>query len=143
MPLPGHIIGVADQYLSGRVMGGRISQVNGRALTLDRTPDAKAGDRLIVNLPSGKSQARTLQAVSGPNVTVSAVFSETPEREAVWSVDAQDVAIQQYRVTSVEDNNDGTWTISAVQHNPDKYAAIDSGARLDERPVAGCNACCV
>ncbi|PUX50445.1 host specificity protein, partial [Cronobacter sakazakii] len=85
---------------------------------------------------SGKSQARTLQAVSGPNVTVSAVFSETPEREAVWSVDAQDVAIQQYRVTSVEDNNDGTWTISAVQHNPDKYAAIDSGARLDERPVS-------
>ncbi|EOC5803962.1 host specificity protein J, partial [Cronobacter dublinensis] len=99
-------------------------------------PDAKAGDRLIVNLPSGKSQARTLQAVSGRNVTVSAVFSETPEREAVWSVDAQDVAIQQYRVTSVEDNNDGTWTISAVQHNPDKYAAIDSGARLDERPVS-------
>ncbi|HDU8041563.1 TPA: host specificity protein J [Cronobacter sakazakii] len=136
IPLPGHIIGVADQYLSGRVMGGRISQVNGRALTLDRMPDAKAGDRLIVNLPSGKSQARTLQAVSGPNVTVSAVFSETPEREAVWSVDAQDVAIQQYRVTSVEDNNDGTWTISAVQHNPDKYAAIDSGARLDERPVS-------
>ncbi|MDK1199743.1 DUF1983 domain-containing protein, partial [Cronobacter dublinensis] len=118
------------------VMGGRISQVNGRALTLDRAPDAKAGDRLIVNLPSGKSQARTLQAVSGRNVTVSAVFSETPEREAVWSVDAQDVAIQQYRVTSVEDNNDGTWTISAVQHNPDKYAAIDSGARLDERPVS-------
>ncbi|HGC6389877.1 TPA: host specificity protein J, partial [Cronobacter dublinensis] len=108
----------------------------GRALTLDRVPDAKAGDRLIVNLPSGKSQARTLQAVSGRNVTVSAVFSETPEREAVWSVDAQDVAIQQYRVTSVEDNNDGTWTISAVQHNPDKYAAIDSGARLDERPVS-------
>ncbi|ELY4385906.1 host specificity protein J, partial [Cronobacter turicensis] len=106
------------------------------ALTLDRVPDAKAGDRLIVNLPSGKSQARTLQAVSGRNVTVSAVFSETPEREAVWSVDAQDVAIQQYRVTSVEDNNDGTWTISAVQHNPDKYAAIDSGARLDERPVS-------
>ncbi len=136
IPLPGHIIGVADQYLSGRVMGGRISQVNGRALTLDRAPDAKAGDRLIVNLPSGKSQGRTLQAVSGRNVTVSAVFSETPEREAVWSVDAQDVAIQQYRVTSVEDNNDGTWTISAVQHNPDKYAAIDSGARLDERPVS-------
>ncbi|EOC3062883.1 DUF1983 domain-containing protein, partial [Cronobacter dublinensis] len=51
-------------------------------------------------------------------------------------IDAQDVAIQQYRVTSVEDNNDGTWTISAVQHNPDKYAAIDSGARLDERPVS-------
>ncbi|MDK1233709.1 host specificity protein J [Cronobacter turicensis] len=136
IPLPGYIIGVADHDLSGRIMGGRISQVNGRVLTLDRAPDAKAGDRLIVNLPSGKSQSRTIQAVSGRNVTVSAAFSETPEREAVWSVDAQDVAIQQYRVTSVEDNNDGTWTISAVQHNPDKYAAIDSGARLDERPIS-------
>ncbi|WP_367672849.1 hypothetical protein, partial [Serratia symbiotica] len=64
IPQPGHIVGVADQRVSGRAMGGRISEVDGRKLTLDRVPGAKAGDRLLVNLPSGKAQARTVQAVN-------------------------------------------------------------------------------
>lgn len=136
IPQPGRIIYVADQYLSGRIMGGRISSVSGRVVTLDRIPDAVAGDRLLVNLPSGKSEARTIQAVTGKKVTVSAPWSVSPEPEAVWSIDAQDVAVQQYRVTSVKDNDDNTFTISGVFHNPDKFAAIDSGARLDERPIS-------
>lgn len=136
IPLPGHIIGVADQNLSGKVMGGRISAVNGRVITLDRIADVKAGNRLILNLPSGISQARTVQAVNDRQVTVTTAYSETPEVQAVWSVDADDLFIQQYRVTSVTDNDDATFTIAAINHNPDKYAAIDSGARLDERPIS-------
>ena len=54
IPMPGHIVGVADQMLAGRVIGGRLSGVDGRKLTLDRKPGAKVGDRLIVNLPSGR-----------------------------------------------------------------------------------------
>lgn len=136
IPLPGHIIGVADQSLSGKVMGGRISGVNGRVITLDRVADVKAGSRLILNLPSGISQARTVQAVNERQVTVTTTYSETPEVQAVWSVDADDLFIQQYRVTGVTDNDDATFTIAAINHNPDKYAAIDSGARLDERPIS-------
>jgi predicted phage tail protein len=136
LPLPGHIIGVADQNLSGKVMGGRISAVSGRMITLDRVAEAKPGDRLMVNLPSGISQARTIQAVTDKVITVTTAYSETPESEAVWSVDADDLFVQQYRVTSVTDNDDGTFTITAINHNPDKYAAIDSGARLDERPIS-------
>ncbi|WPU24521.1 host specificity protein J [Cedecea neteri] len=136
IPQPGRIIYVADQYLSGRIMGGRVSAVNGRIITLDRIPDAVAGDRLLVNLPSGKSEARTIQAVNARSVTVSAAWSMPPEPEAVWSIDAQDIAIQQYRVTSVKDNGDNTFIVTGVFHNPDKYAAIDSGARLDERPIS-------
>ncbi len=136
IPLPGYIIGVADQNLSGKVMGGRISAVNGRVITLDRVADAKAGSRLIINLPSGTSQARTIQSVTDKQVTVTTAYSETPEVQSVWVVDADDLFIQQYRVTGVTDNDDGTFTIAAINHNPDKYAAIDTGARLDERPIS-------
>ncbi|WP_151994637.1 phage tail protein [Buttiauxella massiliensis] len=136
IPLPGYIIGVADQNLSGKVMGGRISAVNGRVITLDRVGDAKAGNRLIINLPSGVSQARTIQSVTDKQVTVTTAYSETPEVQSVWVVDADDLFIQQYRVTGVTDNDDGTFTIAAINHNPDKYAAIDTGARLDDRPIS-------
>ncbi len=136
IPLPGHIIGVADEMLSGRKMGGRISSASGRNITLDRVADVKAGDRLLVNLPSGVAQGRTVQAVSGKIVTVTTAYSETPEAEGGWSIDADDLAIQQYRVTGISDNDDNTYSISAVQHDPDKYERIDTGARIDERPIS-------
>ncbi|HAU5646967.1 MULTISPECIES: host specificity protein J [Serratia] len=136
IPMPGHIVGVADQMVAGRVIGGRISAVDGRKLTLDRKPGAKAGDRLIVNLPSGKAQARTVQAVNERVVTVTTAYSEIPVSESAWSIDADDLAVQLYRVVGIADNGDNTYTVNAAEHDPNKYARIDTGARIDDRPIS-------
>ncbi|MDL0064800.1 host specificity protein J [Enterobacter chengduensis] len=136
IPQPGYIIAVADELLSGKVMGGRISAVNGRVIKLDRVADAAAGDRLIINLPSGASQSRTIQAVNGESVTVTTAYSETPQAEAVWVVESDELYAQQYRVVSVSDNDDGTFSITGAWHDPDKYARIDTGAIIDQRPVS-------
>lgn len=136
IPQPGYIIAVSDELLSGKVMGGRISAVNGRVIKLDRVADAAAGDRLILNLPSGASQSRTIQAVNGESVTVTTAYSETPQAEAVWVVESDELYAQQYRVVSVSDNNDGTFSIAGAWHDPDKYARIDTGAIIDQRPVS-------
>ncbi|EBI2680210.1 host specificity protein J [Salmonella enterica] len=136
IPQPGYIIAVADELLSGKVMGGRISAVNGRVIKLDRVADAVAGDRLILNLPSGASQSRTIQAVNGESVTVTTAYSETPQAEAVWVVESDELYAQQYRVVSVSDNSDGTFSITGAWHDPDKYARIDTGAIIDQRPVS-------
>lgn len=136
IPQPGYIIAVADEMLSGKVTGGRISSVNGRVITLDRAPDAKAGHRLILNLPSGASQARTIQSVNGKTVTVSTAYSETPQAESVWVAESDELYAQQYRVISISDNNDGTFTVTGAAHDPDKYARIDTGAIIDQRPVS-------
>lgn len=136
IPQPGYIIAVADELLSGKVMGGRISAVNGRVIKLDRVADAAAGDRLILNLPSGASQSRTIQAVNGESVTVTTAYSETPQAEAVWVVESNELYAQQFRVVSVADNDDGTFTITGAWHDPDKYARIDTGAIIDQRPVS-------
>ncbi|HFK5629949.1 TPA: host specificity protein J [Enterobacter roggenkampii] len=136
IPQPGYIIAVADELLSGKVMGGRISAVNGRVIKLDRVADAAAGDRLILNLPSGASQSRTIQAVNGESVTVTTAYSETPQAEAVWVVESDELYAQQYRVVSVSDNDNGTFSITAAWHDPDKYARIDTGAIIDQRPIS-------
>ncbi|EPR9730585.1 host specificity protein J [Enterobacter bugandensis] len=136
IPQPGYIIAVADRNLSGRDLGGRLSAVNGRVLKLDRVPSAKAGDRIMVNLPSGITQSRTIQSLSGEMVTVTTAFSELPQAEAVWVIESDELYAQQYRVVSVTDNNDGTYTITGANHDPDKYARIDTGAVIDQRPVS-------
>ena len=137
IPQPGYIIGLADELLAGRVNGGRISAVNGRVITLDRDTDAKAGDRLQLNLPSGISQARTIQSVNGRRqITVTTAYSETPETECVWVIESDDLYIQQYRVIGVKDNNNATYTITGVAHDPDKFPRIDTGAIIDQRPIS-------
>ncbi|CAM7135790.1 TPA: phage tail protein [Enterobacter hormaechei subsp. xiangfangensis] len=136
IPQPGYVIAVADRNLSGRDLGGRVSAVNGRILTLDRAPDASSGDRMIVNLPSGVAQSRTIQTITGNKVTVTTAYSETPVAQAVWVIESDELYAQQYRVITVTDNNDGTFTIVGANHDPDKYARIDTGAIIDQRPVS-------
>lgn len=136
IPQPGYVIAVADRNLSGRDLGGRVSAVNGRVLTLDRAPDASSGDRMIVNLPSGVAQSRTIQSIRGNKVTVTTAYSETPVAEAVWVIESDELYAQQYRVITVTDNNDGTFTIVGANHDPDKFDRIDTGAIIDQRPVS-------
>ncbi|BCT13712.1 host specificity protein [Enterobacter cloacae] len=139
IPLPAEIIGVADPFRSGKENGGRIRAVNGREITLDREIDYSAKDRLVVNLPDGKAQTRTISAVSADRitVTVATAFSQAPAAGAVWAIDSDNLAIQYFRVTSIAANDDSTggFTITAVQHDPNKYRYIDDGVRIESPPI--------
>ncbi|MEB7527904.1 TipJ family phage tail tip protein [Enterobacter kobei] len=139
IPLPAEIIGVADPFRSGKENGGRIRAVNGRQITLDREIDYAAKDRLVVNLPDGKAQTRTISAVSAnkKTVTVATAFSQVPVAGAVWAIDSDNLAIQYFRVTSIAANDDSTggFTITAVQHDPNKYRYIDDGVRVESPPI--------
>lgn len=136
IPLPGHIIPVADSLLAGREVGGRISVVAGRVVTLDRDTQAKAGDRLIINLPGGRAEGRTVQSVNGRAVTVTTNYSEQPLAQLQWALDADDLAIPLYRVLRTKRTAEGDFEISALQYDPSKFAYIDTGARLEERPIS-------
>ncbi|WP_236192782.1 phage tail protein [Pseudomonas glycinae] len=136
IPLPGHIIPVADSLLAGREVGGRISSAAGRVVTLDRDTQAKAGDRLIINLPGGRAEGRTVQSVNGRAVTVTVAYSEPPVAQLQWALDADDLAIPLYRVLRTKRTAEGDFEISALQFEPSKFAHIDNGARLEERPIS-------
>lgn len=136
IPLPGHIIPVADSLLAGREVGGRISAAVGRVVTLDRNTQAKVGDRLIINLPGGRAEGRTVQSVNGRAVTVTTSYSEPPLPQLQWALDADDLAIPLYRVLRTKRTTEGDYEISALQFEPGKFAFIDTGARLEERPIS-------
>ena len=136
IPLPGHIIPVADSLLAGREIGGRISSAAGRVVTLDRGTLAKAGDRLIINLPGGRAEGRTVQSVNGRAVTVTVAYSEPPAAQLQWALDADDLAIPLYRVLRTKRTTEGDFEISALQFEPSKFAHIDTGARLEDRPIS-------
>lgn len=137
IPLPGYIVGIADEMVAGRPLGGRISKVNGRNITLDRVSSAAVGERLIVNLPTGKSEGRTIQTVAGKVITVTTAFSVTPVPQSVWAIDASDLALQLFRVTGITEGSDGvSYDITAIEYDPNKFARIDTGARIEDRPIS-------
>lgn len=136
IPLPGYVIPVADELVAGRPNGGRIAAAAGRVVTLDRDTPIKAGDRLILNLPNGTAQARTVQSVAGRAVTVTTDYGVQPEPELQWAIDYDDLAVQLFRVLKTTRTQEGEYEITALEFNPSKFAAIDTGAKLDERPIS-------
>ncbi|WP_404487600.1 phage tail protein [Pseudomonas sp. HT11] len=136
IPLPGFIIPVADSLLAGREIGGRIAAAAGKVISLDRDTLVKAGDRLVINLPGGRAEGRTVESVSGRNVTVTVAYSEAPAAQLQWAIDADDLAIPLYRVMRTARTPEGDYDISALQYEPGKFASIDTGARLEERPIS-------
>ncbi|WP_252090582.1 DUF1983 domain-containing protein [Pseudomonas sp. MWU13-3659] len=136
IPLPGYVIPVADELLAGRPVGGRLVTGFARQVTLDRDTQAKPGDRLILNLPNGTCEGRTIESVVGRRITLTTAYSRKPRAELVWALDAPELAIPLYRVTSVSRPEPGIYEINAVQYDPSKFDHIDTGARLEERPIS-------
>lgn len=133
---PGQIICVADELFSGRANGGRISAATKRVITLDIDAEVHEEDRLILNLPSGKSEGRIVKSVSGRLVTVMADYSELPEADCSWSVESADLAVMRFRVQTIEPQGLHQFKIAATQHEPLKYQAIDTGTRIDPQPTS-------
>lgn len=140
--MPGDIIQVADQARAGRRNGGRVRSATTDTLVLDKLPEVIApGDTLRATLPTGKTQARTVQSITGNAVKVSAPWSSVPVAQSVWSLESAELALQQFRVLSVVENpitdEDGiTYRVTALKHVPGKYAAIDDGTRLELPPIS-------
>lgn len=137
---PGQVIRVADSMFAGRRISGRIHASTASQVTLDSVAEVAAGDTLVVNLPSGVSQARQVSAVhevSGKlRVDLVQPFDAAPLPESVWAVESQDLAPPLFTVVSVAEGEGLTFDITAVQHDPGKFAAIDHGTRLDDRPIS-------
>ncbi|CDL83154.1 host specificity protein J [Xenorhabdus szentirmaii] len=140
IPLPGYLIGVSDNLLSGSGRSGRIQAMPRRyIITLDRVPSAKVGDWLVINLPSGKAERDLISAINGQEVSVwdrGYAYSDEPEVGSVWAIESSYIAEKPFRVIGIKAGEDGvSFDITAVEHNPDKYALIDKDTRIDERSV--------
>ncbi|CAO3954603.1 host specificity protein J [Achromobacter mucicolens] len=160
---PGSVIRIADKNRTGRRIGGRIRSATATTVTVDLAIGVRAGDRLILNMPNGLTQTRIVQGAVGTmitadqtiwtadsteitadmigiqgatlEITVTQPFADIPEPEAVWTLESEELSTQLFRVISVVRDDVMTAIISAVQHVPGKYSAVDYGTRLENPPI--------
>lgn len=137
LPSVGSRVDIADMMFTGANNGGRISAVNANytVITVDRDDiPAKAGDRLSVNLESGRAQTREILSVSGRNITVKAAFDPVAA-ENVWAVDSDELPTMPFIVLAITENEDRTqYSYTALQYDAGLYAQIDNGTIIEPRP---------
>lgn len=135
---PGQVIAIADPKKAGARMGGRLRSAVGNVIVLDKAPAVAAGDRFTAILPSGLAQTRAVKSVDGDVLTLVDRFDADPIPGAVWMLESDKLAAQLYRVVSVQESDDEgqiAYTVTATKHEPGKYAAIDDGAQIQQRPI--------
>ena len=135
MHVPGDIIKVADTYYAGTNVGGRVLSVNGRKVTLDREISVNGNSYLSYINAQAKHQDIKIVSVNGAEVTL----EQEPvglEAYGVWSLSTQQVTSQLFKALSVKEESKGKYTITALQHEPQKEAIVDNGAKFEPKATS-------
>ena len=130
MHIPGDIIKVADTHYAGTNIGGRVLAVNGMTVTLDREITISGNSYLSYINANAKHQNIKIISVNGAEVTL----DQSPvglELYGVWSLTTQQVTSQLFKALSVKEESKGKYTIMALQHEPQKEAIVDNGAKFE------------
>ena len=130
MHIPGDIIKVADTHYAGTNIGGRVLAINGMTVTLDREITISGNSYLSYINANAKHQNIKIISVNGAEVTL----DQPPlglELYGVWSLTTQQVTSQLFKALSVKEEDKGKYTITALQHEPQKEAIVDSGAHFE------------
>lgn len=130
MHIPGDIIKVADTHYAGTNIGGRVLAINGKIVTLDREITLSGNSYLSYINANAKHQNIKIISVNGAEVTL----DQPPlglEIYGVWSLATQQVTSQLFKALSVKEEDKGKYTIMALQHEPQKEAIVDNGAKFE------------
>ena len=161
--MPGRVVKVADKNRAGREIGGRITEATRSQITMDRLTGVRPGDRISINLPSGIVETRVVASDIGTPLTadttvftadsteltadlvglpdetrivrVTVPFSETPQPEAQWALESEELSVQRFRVLGLTYLDGMKAEVTAIAHQEGKFAFIDYETRLDPKPI--------
>ena len=129
MHLPGDIIEVADNNYAGKVLGGRVVAISGKKVTLDQPVEIKGENYLNYITTDGLTKIK-IKSVDKANPAIVELDS-VPQGLSIfdnWVLKSGVVSTQLYRALGITENDDGSYTITALQHEAQKEAIVDGSA---------------
>ena len=132
--LPGDIIEVADNSWAKTNLGGRVVAINQSAVELDREIKIEGDSYLsyVVRDNNGQRTERVkIISIAGNIVNLErAPENLTPDDN--WALQTPLVRTELYRAIGISEN-DGNYTITALQHEPQKQVIVDNSANFEPR----------
>lgn len=135
---PGNVIKIFDDYKTGTRMGGRMlsyATTTTKDITLDSSVTYASGDTFMYFTEAGALQTYTLTSSGTSNVIPIATGQPNPLVGSTWALVKPSLDGQLFRVLVVEeDQDDGKYIVSALQHDATKFDFVDEDIVL-EAPV--------
>ena len=121
-------------------VGGAAVAISTEARAVDAL-DAATGNRLMLTFsPHGHMETRTITGTgTSASVNVTSNFNAVPASDHIWVLKSDEASTsesgltfkpEEYRVMSIEENDDGTHAIAAAKYYKDKYNLIDKGFQV-------------
>ena len=144
----GSIIGIADRVkgvsVTGNIVGKRrgglvksatVSQVIIDDVANTNQPDLSDSPTISCLLSTGKVETRTISSYTSDQtgVNVSPDFSSAPVSNSPYIFESGDFAVTTWRVSNIKETANHTYTVTALQHNQGKYAAVEDGEQLEPK----------
>jgi predicted phage tail protein len=137
---PGDIVLVSDPRKNGNYRaGGRLLAVGDAShVTLDFPFEPQAGQTYTLSsmLPDGSFETKTIASFGDDNatITLASAFSAPPVLNADWIIQSANMVARQYRVMAVQEDAANIFKITALIHDPNKYARVEQNLALDKIP---------
>ncbi|WP_425932392.1 TipJ family phage tail tip protein [Pasteurella multocida] len=132
MHIPGDIIRVADCDYADTNIGGRVLDINGNKVTLDREIEINGNSHLTYIDGEAKHKDIRIVSKNGKEVMLESEPVGLAEL-GVWSLTTQEINVQLFRALTINEEEQGQYTIVALQHEPQKEAIVDNGAVFEPR----------
>lgn len=143
--MPGDVIKLADPNWALVRTGGRLAGYDPehQVVTLDDTVtlDAEQSHVLAITLPDGRLvDCPVRRPVPGDHTTdqlaidAAPLGDAVPQPHAVWILTATNLAPRLFRVRAVTEKSPGIYEVTALLHEPGKYARVEEGVQIE--PVA-------
>ncbi|PHI29687.1 host specificity protein J [Budvicia aquatica] len=135
--LPGDIIEIADNNFAGARIGGRIKSIDGQTVVLDREIVIGDNEQAFLGFINAEGKPDRVQIFSHPQPDTVVIGKEVEglEQWGIWSLSTASIAPRLFRALGISEGEDGTYSVTALQHVPEKEAVVDNGARFE--PDAG------
>ncbi|WP_347254394.1 host specificity protein J [Leminorella grimontii] len=128
--LPGDIIEIADNDYAGARIGGRIVSISEdrQTVTLDRDVVINEGEQAFFGYIDADGTPQRVQVFSQPepNVLVLGKAIAGMTDFGMWTLSTASLKPELFRALGISES-DGVYTITAVQHEPQKEAVVDRG----------------
>ena len=137
----GDIIEISDSLKAGVRRGGKIKAASGTTITLDDSdntdiPDTNAGGTITCMLPDNTLVQKNITNIADNVITIDSAFSTDPNVNATYILESSSLVTTTWRVLNVKENDNKTYTITALSHDAGKYAFVEDGEALPVRSIS-------
>lgn len=131
--LPGDIIGIADNDYAGAKIGGRFVEVKDNIVILDQNVELTNLNDAYLTYTNQQAELIKVKIMAQINPNELRLVDEVlADKWSVWMLTDPAIKPRLFKALKITENDDGTYSVTALEHQPNKEAIVDAGTVFED-----------